>query len=236
MCADFAKLLNNCMSRIDGSNDATDGSEVLDNKSEGLSKENEEILNIDISPIRSGIKVIIEEKFKQRSPDLEKDSELDGNDVEISSEVEGPDKAKILFSLKDFLDRSKESENRIDDNSSGEDEEKDDQSSEELDKNVEALYNKDQSQDDDDIISESDSDLEDSSIAESGDSDKESDTEDLKGDEPDQDSDLESELNLLEKLKQKLDNNIISSPKCKNDNDESVVVVDEVKNGDQDLR
>ena len=203
MNTDFAKLLNNCLNRMDGKDDDTDKND----DGRDTIGEKVEIFGTNSSPVRSEIKDIIEEKIKQKdtnvgSPVLEKVGpiQLGGSDYDVElEEASGqatPEKAKILFSLKDFFERSKEMENNADNLSSGEDQESDDASSD-RDKNVESLYNdEDQSTDGDNsdyISGDSDIDLE---TVEDSKSDNESDIEDKKGDEPDHDSDLESELNL----------------------------------------
>ena len=202
MNTDFAKLFNNCLHRIDGQD------EVIDRNDNGstVTSENDNFFCNDSYPVRSEIKDIIEEKIKRKasdaeSPVLEKLGPINiGKSVELE---EAPEKAKILFSLKDFFERSKESQNIADKFSPVEDENKEDPS--DLDKIFESLDNdqKDQSQEDDDsdIISDSDT----AKSVEDSKSDKESDIEDIKGDEPDQRTDLESEINLFEKLKQTLD-------------------------------
>ena len=107
MNTDFAKLLNNCMNRMDGKDDDTykndDGRDTIGEKVE--------IFGTNSSPVRSEIKDIIEEKIKQKdtnvgSPVLEKVGpiQLGGSDYDVElEEASGqatPEKAKILFSLK----------------------------------------------------------------------------------------------------------------------------------------
>jgi hypothetical protein len=231
MNTDFAKLLNNCLNRMDGTDDDTDKN---DDGRDTIS-EKVEIFGTNSSPVRSEIKDIIEEKIKQKdnivgSPVHEKveSIQLGGSDHEVElEEASGqasPEKAKILFSLNDFFERSKEPENKADNLSSDEDQESDNASSD-LDKNVDSLYNNEvQSPGDtsDDISDDSDSDLD---TAEDSKSDNESDIEDTRGDDPDHDSELESELNLLEKLKQKLNDSITGNP-TDLDKDDSVLIFD----------
>ena len=106
----FAKLLNNCLNRIDGQDEVIDRN---DNGSE-VTSENYESLCNDSHPVRSEIKDIIEEKIKRKasdaeSPVLEKLGPINiGKSVELE---EAPEKAKILFSLKDFFERSNISTN-----------------------------------------------------------------------------------------------------------------------------
>merc|ERR1719318_444754 len=181
-------------------------------------------------------KTSLKKKIKQKasdaaSPEFEKVGPIYfGKSVELeeASEQEVPEKAKILFSLKDFFERSSELQNNEDKFSSDEDEDKGkEDNSSDLDKNVESLYNdgkeKSEEDDDSDIISDSDA----TKSVKDSISEKGSDIEDTKEDEPDESTDLESEFNLLEKLKQKLDDNMTGTLK-KSSKDESVVIFDEM--------
>ena len=67
MNTDFAKLLNNCLNRIDGQDEVIDRN---DNGSE-VTTENDESLCNDSHPVRSEIKDIIEEKIKRKASDAE---------------------------------------------------------------------------------------------------------------------------------------------------------------------
>merc|ERR1719318_543885 len=163
-------------------------------------------------------KTSLKKKIKQKasdaaSPEFEKVGPIYfGKSVELeeASEQEVPEKAKILFSLKDFFERSSELQNNEDKFSSDEDEDKakEDDSSD-LEKNVESLYNDGK---------DSDSDTTSTKSVEDSLSEKGSDIEDTKEDEPDESTDfesmdLESEFDLLEKLKQKLDDNMTGTLK-----------------------
>jgi len=208
MNTDFAKLLSNCMSRVDRKQDIIDDVNVGDdpNKESGKYTENvaAPISTVDSYSVRSEIKNIIEEKFKQKedsktSPPAENKSSF--------SKKEESAKGKILFSLKDFFERSSESEAKEEPS-----EDDDDGSSGDIGENDDAL----RKNIDDDLLQESD--VEDDKKCVINNEFKikgkhnlnmkdSADAEDLDNK---QYSDLETELNKLEKLKEKLDENIVS--------------------------
>ena len=128
--------MNNCLNRMDGKDDDT----VKNDDGRNTISEKVELFGTNSSPVRSEIKDIIEEKINQKDTNvgshiLEKvvPNQLGGSDHEVELEEasgqETPEKAKILFSLKDFFERSKESDNSADHLSSGEDQESDNASS-----------------------------------------------------------------------------------------------------------
>jgi len=124
MNTDFANLLNNCKNRVGGADDDTveiDSTKTSDNDS-GVFTESENVktsISNGNSPVRPEIKDIIEEKMKQiddytASPfslfSLLKSSKYGFEEAEKEVPEEVPEKAKILFSLEDFFERSKKIE------------------------------------------------------------------------------------------------------------------------------
>eukprot|EP00092_Neocalanus_flemingeri_P086378 GFUD01108844.1.p1 GENE.GFUD01108844.1~~GFUD01108844.1.p1 ORF type:complete len:521 (-),score=180.54 GFUD01108844.1:2-1564(-) len=239
----FAKLLNNCMNRIDGTDgDDDDTTETASTKSSdndsGVFTDNVETFSSNSnSPVRSEIKNIIDDKMKEKGDaigssedDIKVDTlrvSLDVDGTETVDEEAAPEKAKILFSLKDFFERSIEIENNEDNCSDEEEKQSDEEDPSELDKNVNTLL-KDRGDHDphQDTANESDNERSDLKISKSDSSEKcldnsknneksddENDPENAKGGDSDEASDLESELNILEKLKQKLEDGISRSTK-----------------------
>jgi len=209
---DFANLLNNCLNRIDRTDDDKAETKTFDDDSGGFTESLGTSSSNSNSPVRPEIKDIINEKIKQKdddagSPEVDKVNpiKIDANGIEEhrkQASEDAPEKAKILFSLKDFFERSSENEK-------SEDSSKEEKPSDEED----SSDGEDLLEDSDNESDEDKSDLEVKKTKSNKISDSESDVEDAKGDDPDQDSDLESELNILEKLKEKLDNSIIESTK-----------------------
>jgi len=195
MSEGFATLLSSCMTRIDKF--ATAG--CSDASFKDIKEKSGD--NTSTSPVRSEIKNIIFDKLKQEaSPellrcDIDPEKQVYSSDHNISSAEDDIEKPKILFSLKDFLDRSEDwkiyadqFKDALDDENVSSDE------SEEF---------KEKSDDDEsDVISDS-SDLEVTREEDESGTERvkepKSDTKCLNSD----DSDFESDLNLMDELKQK---------------------------------
>eukprot|EP00092_Neocalanus_flemingeri_P024786 GFUD01026875.1.p1 GENE.GFUD01026875.1~~GFUD01026875.1.p1 ORF type:complete len:489 (+),score=159.99 GFUD01026875.1:78-1544(+) len=224
----FAKLLNNCMNRIDGTdedNDDTKTSAIKASDDSGVFTDNVETFSSNSnSPVRPEIKNIIEDKMKEKDDNkvntLKPRLDVDCTDTVVKEPT--PDKAKILFSLKDFFERSTEIENKEEHSSDSEEKRSDEENPSDLDNNLDTLL-KDQGDQNQDTgnapnqksshlqISKSDS--SEKSVDNSnniGENDKKKNLEDAH-DDSEQASDLESELTIMEKLKQKLEEGISGS-------------------------
>jgi len=223
MSTDFATLLSHCTTRIDSHVDSAKDCQYL--PQECRSESNEQS-NETASPVRSGIKNIIEDKIKKRR------TEMNVNIVEtmqmhggVGEDVENigniSNKPKILFSLKDFLDRSDEpnvSEGKHLEN-------EDDDHTNKFSHGSESDEINDWSGDDSDVISDSDSsDLEladeievDESII--GIESKSNKTPQIEDSFNFSQHSFESELGVMDELKRKLDDNIVNALRTENNID-----------------
>jgi len=213
MSIDFTTLLSHCLTRIDSN---VDGARECTDLSEENLSEGDELSSETISPVRSGIRNIIEDKIKQRDTEINVETVQTKQMYGIRPDVIAKEnmgtisnKPKILFSLKDFLDRSDEP-----DLSTEEESPENDNHSKKNSHESESDEINDWSGED------SDSDSSDLELAVEIDVDEsvngiKSNAKPKSGDRLHftQDATLESELDLMDELKQSLDDNIVRVPR-----------------------
>ena len=202
MSVNFAKLLNNCSDRIEKIVELTPTKEIM--------KENSDLDN---SAVRPGIMGIIEEKMKEKASSRSVDKDIHNHENK-RKEGSSAGESKVLFSLKDFFERSnnpKDDTDSDDNTASTKNEESDSISSED---------NEDKSKEGE---SKTYGSIPDQESAKGEVNTCEIDKDDKLNTEPtskesssiesDNDLDLESELSQLDKLKEKLDETILKNPK-----------------------
>ena len=203
MSVNFAKLLNNCSDRIE--------------KIVELSPTKEEVIkenrNLDNSAVRPEIMGIIEEKMKEKTLSRSVDKDIHKHENK-KTEESSAGASKVLFSLKDFFERSNnpEVDTDSDDNTAPtKNEESDSFSTEE---------NEDKSSEGEGKTNGSKPNHESSKgevntckIDKDKQLNEEPTTKESISKETDNDLDLESELSQLDKLKEKLDEAILKNVK-----------------------
>ena len=98
MKSDFEKLLNNCQSRINDQN-VDGGVKVIEISNGSVVKPDRSKINTTKSDIRPGIQGIIQQKMKKEGFS----STYNGSENDETSQD-----SKILFSLRDFQEKEKE--------------------------------------------------------------------------------------------------------------------------------